>query len=744
MTLAHHADELVRLVRAIGKVDAHGNVHAPPGMGEMSGRFVPKGLGDIGDAILDALGADRRPGARRMTDAEFADRQERLERAVSGSYDDLATHVQHAIGNGYGAWKPERDAVHREIATGIYRDAIARGVPAEGRAIIAGGLGGAGKTTVLRDHADIDLERFLTINSDEVKEVLAERGMIPEIPGHPDLSPMERSVLAHIESSRIAGLVADMAYRDRRNIIWDTTMGDPNWARGLVGKLRGHGYDEVGSVFVDIPVEVSVQRALDRYRQGQDEYAAGKGLGGRYVQPSYIMAQRTPNGGTVNREGFDRLRDEFDSWSLFDNSVFGRPPVLVAKGVRHGKRGRGSGPAGGWSDHDRRRGGRFPGADLAGDGTRHARGRSARFRDPDGRTGLVGDGEHGLAPDIGSVQPARRRVPEGNRALARVVDANGNIHAPPGLGKLSGRFIEKALGDGGGEARARAPMTDAEFDARREIVDRAVKDAFPTLNTAVTHSDGHGVWTPERDAIHREIAAGIYARARDVPRDGKAIMAGGPPGAGKTTVLRDYAGVDTSDYFTISPDDMKEELARRGLVPDIPGLSPMERSVLVHAESQRIGMLIADLAYRDHRNIIWDASMSTPEWVDTVTNDLRAHDYGDVRAVFVDIPPEVSIERALFRYRRAQDEYAVEGKGLGGRYLPPRVIEALKTPDGGTKNRQIFEAFRNRFDQWAIFDNSTYGQKPRLLAESTELLDTIRSALSPLWREGWLNGVARA
>ncbi len=40
MSFAQHADELVRLVRAVGKVDAHGNLHAPKGLGELSGRFV--------------------------------------------------------------------------------------------------------------------------------------------------------------------------------------------------------------------------------------------------------------------------------------------------------------------------------------------------------------------------------------------------------------------------------------------------------------------------------------------------------------------------------------------------------------------------------------------------------------------------------------------------------------------------------------------------------------------------------
>ena len=38
-------------------------------------------------------------------------------------------------------------------------------------------------------------------------------------------------------------------------------------------------------------------------------------------------------------------------------------------------------------------------------------------------------------------------------------------------------------------------------------------------------------------------------------------MAGGLGGAGKSTVLEKYAGIDRSKYLTINPDDIKEEMA---------------------------------------------------------------------------------------------------------------------------------------------------------------------------------------
>ena len=85
--------------------------------------------------------------------------------------------------------------------------------------------------------------------------------------------------------------------------------------------------------------------------------------------------------------------------------------------------------------------------------------------------------------------------------------------------------------------------------------------------------------------MHDSIIDDLYARASDVPCEQRAIIAGGLPGAGKSTVLERYAGIDRSQYLTINPDDVKEEMARRDMIPPVSGLSPMEASDLVHEES---------------------------------------------------------------------------------------------------------------------------------------------------------------
>lgn len=89
MTLSRYADDIVELLtRAVGVVDEHGNLHAPKGLGKLSGRFVSKGdageiriLGPQGaydsDVYWRALPSSLAPGIVRGDDPHDAVRQVR-------------------------------------------------------------------------------------------------------------------------------------------------------------------------------------------------------------------------------------------------------------------------------------------------------------------------------------------------------------------------------------------------------------------------------------------------------------------------------------------------------------------------------------------------------------------------------------------------------------------------------------------------------------------------------------------
>jgi hypothetical protein len=175
-----------------------------------------------------------------------------------------------------------------------------------------------------------------------------------------------------------------------------------------------------------------------------------------------------------------------------------------------------------------------------------------------------------------------RRLPPGHPSSP--VEADGTPRPP-----------EPGLRESSPEADAR-PLTDTEHAEHvnevRTRLDKARTDGLAT-DQQHTIDPAREVWSDQRDALHDSIIDDLYARAADVPCERRAIIAGGLPGAGKSTVLERHAGIDRSQYLTVNPDDIKEEMARRDMIPPVTGLSPMEASDLVHEESSHIAKRLA-------------------------------------------------------------------------------------------------------------------------------------------------------
>src|SRR5690348_3696938 len=78
---------------------------------------------------------------------------------------------------------------------------------------------------------------------------------------------------------------------------------------------------------------------------------------------------------------------------------------------------------------------------------------------------------------------------------------------------------------------------------------------------------GHVViWTGERARQQRLLVTGMYQAAAGVPRERRAAIAGGLPGADKAAEL-DRAGLDRSRYLTVSIDAVLDRMAGAGLIP---------------------------------------------------------------------------------------------------------------------------------------------------------------------------------
>jgi len=264
----------------------------------------------------------------------------------------------------------------------------------------------------------------------------------------------------------------------------------------------------------------------------------------------------------------------------------------------------------------------------------------------------------------------------------------------------------------------RRPLTDAKHAEHvtevRVLLDKARTDGLAT-DQQHTIDPAREVWSEQRDAMHDAIIDDLYARASDVPCERRAIIAGGLPGAGKSTVLEHHAGIDKSQYLTINPDDVKEELARRDMIPPVSGLSPMEASDLVHEESSHVAKRLARRAHADGKNVIWDITMSSRVSTEGRVNALRAQGYSWIEGVFIDVAVDISVSRADSRHREGQDSYQA-GDGYGGRFIPTESIKAKADPEWGSCNRRTFEEVKDHFDHWQRYDNS--GSTPVLVESS--------------------------
>lgn len=276
----------------------------------------------------------------------------------------------------------------------------------------------------------------------------------------------------------------------------------------------------------------------------------------------------------------------------------------------------------------------------------------------------------------------------------------------------------------GSPGRRVVPHTFTEEQkARAQEVESKVKAALDAGKETIhehavqvgTDKEGDPIfkWSPTRVRQHKEIIEHFWDQEfADVPSDGKAVVSGGIGGAGKSTILKSHASIERDQYGTVNPDDIKEYMAEQGLIPEIEGLDPMEASALVHEESSYLAKMLAQRAYNEKKNLIWDITMSSARSIEQRVDDMRKYGYRDIHGVFVDIPVEISVHRAINRWWGGH-----QAGGIGGRYVPPALIRRQASEGGHTTlNRRVFEEHKPRFTSWEMWNTS--GAKPKKIGSS--------------------------
>lgn len=239
------------------------------------------------------------------------------------------------------------------------------------------------------------------------------------------------------------------------------------------------------------------------------------------------------------------------------------------------------------------------------------------------------------------------------------------------------------------EAKERAKVVEEVF--RNPLINR--------FNTKNFYFDSvNEEWSEERLEQQEALIEDMYSKFKDKPTDKKVIISAGLPGAGKTTVLNKVDGIDINDYCTINADDVKEEMVKRGMVPEIRGLTPLECAGLIHEESSELADILQKKLVADGKNIIYDTTSKSINSVKKRLNTFLKGGYKaeDITMVFVDIDLDTSKQRANNRYMRGINDYINEESPLGGRYVPESVFNKCKPTDDSSSsiNQQVFRTIQ--------------------------------------------------
>jgi len=212
--------------------------------------------------------------------------------------------------------------------------------------------------------------------------------------------------------------------------------------------------------------------------------------------------------------------------------------------------------------------------------------------------------------------------------------------------------------------------------------------------------------------MHRDIVHGMLEQAQGVPSGRKAVIIGGIPSPQRDRAAKVIA--PEKDHVHVSVSRVKDEMVRRGMVPEVRGLSPAEASLLVHGEAEHVTGLLAREAARRGKDIALHTAMSDPEAV-------RAHAAGlgqgghSVHVVHVHVDPARAADSHAARHRLGHEAYRRQ-ESPGGKYLPPALIRAADAGNGETANSRAFRVIKPYLQSWEHWD-TTQGE-PRRTASS--------------------------
>ena len=213
------------------------------------------------------------------------------------------------VGSPRSTWRmygdrPERLRVWESLIETVLGDQ--EDVASDGSLIVVtAGPPGAGKSTAL-DHLGASYGRCRRIDPDRVKELLVQRAVEDRIYEHLlqrslgdglPIMPMELSGLVHEESVRIADEIKRRCLRVGENLLVEGTLTWDGMIDVYLRDLARNGYENLSVVSVEVPIEVAIQRAADRWWLARSDPSNLNG--GRFVPRATIANCYADDGRTI-------------------------------------------------------------------------------------------------------------------------------------------------------------------------------------------------------------------------------------------------------------------------------------------------------------------------------------------------------------------------------------------------------------------------------------------------------------
>jgi hypothetical protein len=160
-------------------------------------------------------------------------------------------------------------------------------------------------------------------------------------------------------------------------------------------------------------------------------------------------------------------------------------------------------------------------------------------------------------------------------------------------------------------------------------------------------------WSAERLAQHRQLVRDLWdEQSPQVPRQGKAFFVFGIDTGDKIAALcKPDFFVDPDQYLVVDAFWIEDAMAKRKMIPQIDGLSPMEASALIHEEAWELAERLAQRAYSEKCNVLWVITGGKPDGTDA--DQRPRHPDDTVRALGED-----TVRALIERYEHGGIEFS--------------------------------------------------------------------------------------